>query len=414
MKKQNKTLFLIIISIAIIVLPIAYHQITKVINGINMAKRMSAPTRVETRTIEKRSIHDTADYVGRIEARREVKLVARVSGWLQKQYYNDGDYVKKGQLLFLIEPDAYIIAVKNAEATLRRVQASYDNSLVELNRAKELVKGDYVSKSYYDQAYAKYAADKASVDAAKADLDKKRLDLSYTKVYSPYDGKIGDSYLSPGNYVTAQTGELATLVTMNPIYASFTVKKDDLKRFYNENSDTFMPDAEVTIKLADGSEYDEPGKLDFMDNVINKDLGTIMLRATFENSKSKLIPNDFVRVVLKSNSEKDVLLVPQSAVLENVSSKYVWIIDENNSAKQQNIDVYGAYKEYWIIKNGLKEGDVVISSNLQSLRQGSKVQVIELSEEVKAQKLKAREEAVNTTVTQKPNEKNQKKEVEAE
>lgn len=406
--QSKKVKLYIVIALLIIVLPIAYHKVSAIVGGHITAKMMSMPTKVETVTIGEKSINETMDFVGRIQAPKDVKIVSRVSGWLQKKYYKDGDFVKKGQLLFQIEPDEYIIAVKNAEAALRRIQATYDNSLVELNRAKELVKGDYVSRSYYDQAFATYSANKASVDAARADLAKKRLDLSYTKIYAPFDGKIGELSITEGNYVNAQVGELATLVTIDPVYATFTAKPEDLAKYKNEESNDIFNNVNVSLKLADESIYDESGKLDFMDNQIDKDLGTLTMRATFTNTKHQLIPNDFVRVIVTAKDKTNVLTVPQEAVLESVNGKYVWIIDENGCAKQQDIEISGAYEKDWIIKDGLKAGDVVISSNLQKIRQGSKVQVIELTAEEKAEKAAAREEADNSNMTIKPNQKKKK------
>lgn len=396
---------LIIITLIVIVAPIAYHKISAIVGGQMMAKMMSMPTKVETVTIAEQEVNESMDFVGRIQAPKEVKIVSRVNGWLQKKYYQDGDFVKRGQLLFQIEPDEYIIAVKNAEAALRRVQASYENSLVELNRAKELVKGDYVSRSYYDQAFSKYAADRASVDAAKADLAKKRLDLSYTKIYAPFDGKIGELSITEGNYVNAQVGELATLVTIDPVYATFTAKPEDLEKYKNGKDHNVFNNVDVSLKLADESVYDESGKLDFMDNQIDKDLGTLTMRATFSNKKHELIPNDFVRVIVTAKNKTTVTTVPQEAVLESVNGKYVWTIDENGCAKQQDIEVSGTIDKNWIVKSGLKAGDTIISSNIQSIRQGSKVQVIELTAEEKAEKVEARKEADNSNMTLKPNQK---------
>ncbi|MGN0004749.1 MAG: efflux RND transporter periplasmic adaptor subunit, partial [Candidatus Gastranaerophilaceae bacterium] len=225
-----------IILVAIIIVPIIWNKGASFIAGQKTARMMAMPTKVETDTVQEAMINEQNEYVGRIEARKDVKIVSRVSGWLQKKFYNDGDFVKKGQVLFQIEPDEYILAVKNAEAELRRVQANYDNSLIELNRAKELVKGDYVSRSYYDEAFAKYSSDKALVDAAKSSLSKAKLNLGYTKIKAPFDGKIGKLFITEGNYVTAQTGELATLVTVDPIYAKFTVKAEDLLK-YRKSSD---------------------------------------------------------------------------------------------------------------------------------------------------------------------------------
>ena len=277
-----------------------------------------------------------------------------------------------------------------------------------MNRAKELVKGDYVSRSYYDQAFSKYAADRASVDAARADLAKKRLDLSYTKIYAPFDGKIGELSITEGNYVNAQVGELATLVTIDPVYATFTAKPEDLEKYKNGKDNNIFNNVDVALKLADESVYDETGKLDFMDNQIDKDLGTLTMRATFSNKKHQLIPNDFVRVVVTAKNKTTVTTVPQEAVLESVNGKYVWIIDEKGCAKQQDIEVSGAIDKNWIVKSGLKAGDTIISSNLQSIRQGSKVQVIELTAEEKAEKVEARDEADHSNMTLKPNQKKKK------
>ena len=401
---NNKAKLITIIIVAVIVVPIIFQTAKKFYLGTMMQKMMGMPTKVVMATVESKPIKDEADFVGRIETTTEVKVVSRVNGWLQKQFYKDGDIVKKGQLLFQIEPDEYALAVKNAEAALRQVQASYEHSAVELQRAQKLVKGDYVSRSYYDNAFARHAADKASVDAAKASLATAKLNLSYTKIYAPCDGKMGEGLIDEGNYVTAQTGELAKLVAINPIYVSFTLKESDLNRF-RASEETNNMDADVSIKLSDGTVYRETGKVDFINNEIDKDLGTILVRSTFSNNEGKLIPNDFVRVILTSRSEKDVLLIPQSAVMESVNGKYVWVADENGFAKQQDIEVAGTYQDKWIVKDGLKAGDKVIGTNLQSMRQGMKVQETELTEEEKAKKIQAKKDALKYSMTDKPNRK---------
>jgi membrane fusion protein (multidrug efflux system) len=404
-KKSKKIWFIIA---AVIIIPIIWNQLALKISGIMQAKQMSLPTNVSTATVTEKEINQQVEYVGRIQTRQEVKIVSRINGWLQKQYYQDGDYVKKGQLLFQIEPDEYIIAVKNAEAVLRRAQASYDNSLIELNRAKELVKGDYVSRSYYDQAFAKYATDRATVDEAKADLAKKRLDLSYTKIYAPCDGKIGELLITVGNYVTAQTGDIAVLVTTNPVNANFTLNAKDLVALKNLTEREVFSKYDVNLKLADGTLYDEEGHLDFLDNMVNKDLGSITMRATFSNRQGKLVPNDFVRVVLTAKTKTSVTLVPQVAVLESVNGKYVWTIDENGCAKQTDIEVSGPYEQYWIVTSGLNVGDKVVATNIQSIRQGIKLKVTELSEQDIQAKAEAKKEATSSNMTDKPNQKKNK------
>ena len=190
--------------------------------------------------------------------------------------------------------------------------------------------------------------------------------------------------------------------------ATFTAKNDDLTKYTNDANKNIFNNVDVALKFADGSFYKEAGKLDFMDNQIDKDLGTLTMRATFANKNHQLIPNDFVRVILTSKFPTTVTVVPQEAVLESVNGKYVWMIDENGCAKQQDIEVNGSFERNWIVKSGLKAGDTIISSNIQSMRQGLKVQVIELTEQEKQEKIEARDEAEHSNMTTKPNQKNKK------
>ena len=382
--KNKKAIVVYIIIALVIIVPIVWQKTSTFLAGMKTAKLMSMPKRVSTVDVVENEINYKDEYVGRIIAEKEMKVVSRINGWLQKKYFTEGEYVKEGQVLCLIEPDEYILAVKNAQADYNRAKAVCDNAGIELKRAQELVKGDYVSRSYYDNAFAQYSTSKAAVDAAKAVLDKAKLNLSYTKIKAPYSGRIGNLIIPEGNYVTAQTGELASLVTIDPIFASFTVKSEDIAKFRNNetksNIISNIPDVTVQLKLNDGTIYDEPGKLDFVDNKIDQDLGTIKYRATFENKKQQLVPNDFVRVIIKANFKSKVVLVPQEVVLENVSSKYVWMIDENNCAKQQNIKVNGQHEKQWIVTEGLEPGQRVISTNLQTMYQGAKVQVVQQEE----------------------------------
>ncbi|MGN0004585.1 MAG: efflux RND transporter periplasmic adaptor subunit, partial [Candidatus Gastranaerophilaceae bacterium] len=159
--------------------------------------------------------------------------------------------------------------------------------------------------------------------------------------------------------------------------AKFTVKAEDLLKYRKSSDGNHFPDVKVELQLADNTIYNEGGQLDFVDNKIEEDLGTIMLRATFPNKNKVLIPNDFVKVILTSKQPVKVAIIPQKAVLESVNSKFVWIIDENGRAKQQDIKVGNAYGDYWILTEGLNIGDTIISSNIQKIHQGSKVEKVE-------------------------------------
>lgn len=402
---NRKVKKILIITLLVIIVPIIFNRVKPAVLGMIAAKMRAMPTKVETEHLRNEEIYLTGDATGRVEAKYQVAVVARINGWLQKAYFKEGDYVKKGQVLFLIEPDEYALAVKNAEANVRNRQAALLNAEKNLKRAAELVKGDYVSKSYYDDALAARDTNKAGFDAAVADLARKRLDLSYTRVTSPVDGKIGKILITPGNYVTAQTGTITNIVSIDPAYVAFTMKNEKLSKLREiTDSKTQLPDVTVKVKFANDTIYDKTGTLDFVDNMINRDLGTLALRATFPNPEGKLITNDFVRVLITANKKVKVSLIPQEIVLESVNGKYVWIIDENGCAKQVDIEVDGMHDKDWIVTKGLKPEDKVIASSIQSIRQGSKVTEIELTAEEKAEKAKARKQAEEYNMMTKPNE----------
>ena len=187
---NKKTLIWIIIA-AIIIVPIAVNKIASFISAKIAAEMAKKPTPVEIAYSTEDTVLPKTESVGRIEAKYSVDVVARINGWLQKRYFQEGAFVKKGQPLFLIQPNEYAIAVQQAEAAVKQSQAALINSQKELVRAKELVKNDFVSKSYYDNALATRDQNKAALDVNKANLAAARLNLSYTKITSPVDGKVG-------------------------------------------------------------------------------------------------------------------------------------------------------------------------------------------------------------------------------
>ena len=316
--------------------------------------------------------------MGRIEAKYSVDVVARINGWLQKRYFKEGDYVKKGQTLFLIQPNEYAIAVQQAQATVNQNQAALVNSEKELKRAQELVKNDFVSKSYYDQALATRDQNKAALEAARANLANAKLNLSYTRIASPVDGKIGKILITEGNLVNAQSGTLAKIVSTSPIYGIFTLKSEDYLKFKKgDNSDKDFSNMDVKIKLSDGSEYKETGKLEFVNNEVDPTAGTITLRATFQNKDHLLVPGDFINVTATSKAPRHVLLVPQVAVSDSTAGYYVWVIDKDGLAQQKSIKIGNAINTDWEVLEGLQEGEKVISTGVQKLRPGVPVKVEE-------------------------------------
>lgn len=384
---MNKKKIIGIIIAAIIIVPIVFNKVMGLVSARIAAEMQKRPTPVEIAYSSQDSIYPQTESVGRIEAKYSVDVVARINGWLQKRYFQEGAYVKKGQTLFLIQPNEYSIAVQQAQAAVRQSQAALVNSEKELVRARELVKNDYVSKSYYDNALATRDQNRATLDVNKANLAAAKLNLSYTQVKSPVDGKVGKILITEGNLVNAQSGPLTKIVSTSPIYAYFNIKSEEYLNYMKNAAPgrDELSGMDVKIKLSDGSEYKEKGVLEFVNNEVDQTAGTIALRATFQNKDNLLVPGDFVNVTAIAKRPVDVVLVPQVAVSDSTNGTYVWVIDENNKAQQRFIKIDKQQGENWIVLEGLKPGEKVIKSGFQRLKPGTLVSYDDKSIESKPQ-----------------------------
>lgn len=385
---MNKKKIIGIIIAAIIIVPIVFNKVMGLISARIAAEMQKRPTPVEIAYSTQDSIYPQTESVGRIEAKYSVDVVARINGWLQKRYFQEGAYVKKGQTLFLIQPNEYSIAVQQAQAAVRQSQAALVNSEKELVRARELVKNDYVSKSYYDNALATRDQNRATLDVNRANLAAAKLNLSYTQVKSPVDGKVGKILITEGNLVNAQSGPLTKIVSTSPIYAYFNIKSEEYLNYMKDALDPKcceLSGMDVILKLSDGTEYKEKGKLEFVNNEVDPTAGTIALRATFQNKDNLLVPGDFVNVTAIAKRPVDVVLVPQVAVSDSTNGTYVWVIDENDKAQQKFIKIDKQEGENWIVLEGLKPGEKVIKSGFQRLKPGTLVSYDDKSIESKPQ-----------------------------
>lgn len=373
---MNRKKIIWIIIAAIIIVPIIINKAAGIITAKIAAQMQNRPTPVEVAYTTEESIYPKTESVGRIEAKYTVDVVARINGWLQKRYFQEGAYVKKGQTLFLIQPNEYEIAVQQAQAAVKQAQAALINSEKELVRARELVKNDFVSKSYYDNALATRDQNKAALDVNKANLASAKLNLSYTRINAPVDGKIGKILITEGNLVNSQSGTLTRIVSTSPIYAYFTIKSEDYVKYMKNAPDSKEDEfsgMDVKIQLSDGTEYTEKGKLEFVNNEVDQTAGTISLRATFQNKDRVLVPGDFVNVTAIAKKPVDVVLVPQVAVSDSTNGTYVWTINDKKEAQQTYIKIDKQEGENWIVTEGLQPGQLVIKSGFQRLKQGSLV-----------------------------------------
>ena len=389
-KKETKITAIIL---AVIIIPILWNQGKTVVMGVLTNYIMNQPKTVQISKPIMKDIQPKFDTTGRVEANLSVDIIARVSGWLQNKYFEEGDRVTKGQKLFLIEPDEYILASQNARATVNENSAVYKNSQIDLQRAEQLLKEDLVSREYYDNALTQRNRSRAALDGAIAQMKQANLNLSYTNIISPMNGRIGKVNISVGNYVTPSSGVIAQIYSTNPMKVIFPLNSGDfieLKKYYKEASEEDKNDenaVSVLLGLADGTQYEIEGKIEFVDNKIDESTGTVTLRAIFENPDELLVPGDYVNVTIRINKPYKVMMIPQSATKTDVGTGYyVWVVQDGKAVKKdikvnQNID------NNWIVESGLDENDEVVVKGIQDIyKSGQKVKATPYVKEIESEK----------------------------
>lgn len=370
---------LAILILLIIVVPIIYNKTSGLVTGVIQRQMMMMPKEVEVDNPHIEEVNVSAESTGRVEAKYSVDLVARVSGFLTGKYFKEGDFVKKGQLLFQIDPKEYQIEVNNAQANVNQYRALLKNSQQELNRANALIKEDLISRSDVDQSLAMRNLNKALMDAARQQLELARVNLSYTSIKSPIDGRIGKVNITEGNYVTATSGALANISSIDPVYVSFSLKSDDFVKLLKASEQ--YKDVQVKVQFNEGSWYDKIGKVNFVDNKIDKDSGSVSMRAVFDNSKGWLVPGDYMKVSLVAPKKVKFMTVPQSCTKgDAMSGYYVWTV-EDGKAVRKNIKVSDSINNEWVVKSGLLQSDVVVTSGIQSIAtEGQKLKIVTKTE----------------------------------
>lgn len=374
--------------LAVILVPIMWNQGKTLVTGLLTSYIMSQPKTVEVASPVSKEIYPTYSTTGRIEAQKSVDVIARVSGWLQERYFQEGDRVKKGQRLFLIEPEEYALAARTARARVNENSAVYSNSETDLRRAEQLLKDDLVSREYYDNALTQRNKNRAALDGAVSDMNKASLNLSYTNITSPMDGRIGKANVSVGNYVTPSSGVIAQIYTTNPMKVTFPLKSSDfieLKKFFKDKKNDSPSDdnlVSVLLGLSDGSTYEIEGKIEFVDNKVDENTGTVTMRAVFENPDELLVPGDYVNVTIRVNKPFKVMLIPQSATKTDVGTGYyVWTVKDGKAVKK-DIVVNENYENNWIVEDGLSYDDVVVMKGIQDIyKSGQAIKTIPYKEE---------------------------------
>jgi membrane fusion protein (multidrug efflux system) len=343
----------------------------------------AAAVEVTTMTVTPHPVTFPEDYVAQTEAINAVEIRPRVGGMLEKRVPIEGETVKTGQLLFVIDREPYIAALAQAKAARAQSEAASLQSQRDLARAKSLSEIDAVSLQELDAAVAKNQANLASIDAAKAAVRTAELNLGYTTILSPIDGVMGRAQLRQGGMVTANSTLLTTIYQTDRMYVNFSVSEQrllsmqrQLGRAPSQNSRTPPP---FRIFLADGSEYLQTPRLNFIDPAVDPRTGTLALRLEVDNPQQLLHAGQFARVQVAAQQDPNAIVVPQRAVQDLQGKNYVWIVDTTGHAQQRDVRLGPRVGSDWQVQQGLKAGDVVIVDGVQHLKPASLVKAAPLA-----------------------------------
>ena len=350
----------------------------------------AAPPIVETAAVKLASVTSQSEFVGSVVAAQQVALTARVEGFLDEVNFTEGSFVEADSVAFVIEKDTYEAAVEGAQAQLESATAAEASAQANLKlqdltlvRQQQLLKTNAVSQSVVDQAQATRDGAQAQVDQANAQialmqsqLRTAQLNLSYTDVKSPIAGRIGKANITEGNLVSPQSGPLATVVQTDPIRVVFSISDreylDVVKALKPDNSGIAADAAafQPKLRLPDGTDYNQPGKIAFLDNTIDPATGTIAVYAEFANPELKLVPGQFVQVTVQAGESVELPVVPASAILQDQEGAYVFGLGEGNRAEIRRVTLGQRVGTDVAVTSGLAQGEMVIVSGIQKVQPG--------------------------------------------
>ena len=346
-----------------------------------------APPPPEVSTVQPvvKEVTEWDDFTGRLEPIKSVEVRARVSGWLDSIHFKDGQVVKTGDLLFVIDPRPYEAEAERARAELKRAEAQRNLGLQNLRRAEKLVGGSVIAQEQFDTRRNEYEIAAANVLEAQAAAKAAELNLEFTQVKAPIDGRISRRYADEGNFITGGSGQstlLTTIVPFNPLYAVFDADERLVLKYTRlDLSGQRITSREapnpVRIALADEKEFSREGKMDFVDNRLDPQTGTLRGRAVVDNSDGLLTPGLFVRVQLKGRGPYSALLIPDEAIGTDQSKRFVMVVDKEGLAQRRFVTTGRLYDGLRAVEEGLTPEDRVIISGLMRVRPGMPVTVKE-------------------------------------
>ncbi len=352
-----------------------------------------SPPEVEVVKASTSKIVEFREYTGRTAAVDSVEVRARVSGYLIKTprtknnddstpvvTVDEGKLVKKGDLLFVIDAKPYELALKQSLGSLTASDARLKQADNELTRNETLVKSNSVSQTEYDQAIASVAELRGQIESLKATVARNQLDLEYTQVRSPIDGLLGQTSVTAGNLVVADSTVLATVVAVNPIYVQFDIDEQTVLDYRTRMLDGKVKNARdgtitVGLGLANDRGFPHQGVIDFVNNITDPGTGNTRVRATFDNNTGILSPGLFARIQAPFSAEYEAVLVPTKSIAMDQQGRHVIVVGDDRIASRRAVQLGPIEGDRTVIREGVKSGERVVTSGLQKIRQGAEVSI---------------------------------------
>lgn len=333
---------------------------------------------VTTVTATPRDVPMTFEFLAQTQSSQQVNIQARVSGFLDKRVYTEGDVVRAGQVLFRMDPKPLQAQVDAAQAQLNNAQAALDVAKFNLDRIKPLSELKAMSQKDLDDANGQYLSSKANVDQARANLEAAKLNLSYATITSPITGVTGNAIVADGTYVSSSNSQLTTVATLSPMWVTFSLSEAEALRYREDIERGTLkrpPGGQYTVEivLADGTVFPETGRITFSDPGFNSQTGTFSVRVQVANPQGLLRPNQFVRVRLKGATRPNAQTVPLRAVQQGPKGHFVWVIGKDNTVDMRPVAVGEWVGDDWLITSGLDPSSVVVVDGTLTLTAGAAV-----------------------------------------
>ncbi|WP_417695328.1 efflux RND transporter periplasmic adaptor subunit [Roseibium sp.] len=351
------------------------------VNGpASAASEQAAPPAIPVTVadVKSRAITVWQEFSGRLEAVDRIQLRSRVAGAIQSVDFREGSLVKAGDLLFTIDPASYEAAVAQREGQVASAQAQLKLANLELDRGNKLIGARAISQSALDQRLNAFAEANANLQTAEAALTSAKLELDYTKLTAPISGRVGKIEVTAGNLIAAGLSSpvLTTLVSIDPIYASFNVSEDIVAKALAAlpASDGALPPIEqIPVEIGTSADEGTPikGKLQLIDNQVDAASGTISVRAVFDNPDKRLIPGQFVRIRLGEPNPLEKILISERAVGTDQDKKFVYVVDSENKVSYRPVELGRSAEGEQIIESGLSSGERIVVNGLQRIRSGA-------------------------------------------